>query len=165
MNAMSKARQGVTFKAGSFACAVLMCGFASMAQAMAGEDNLAIKDNLAIIVDRAEILRIPDRAAMVVIGNPLIADAALQPGGLLVLTGKGYGATNFIVLDAQGQTLLEHNLQVRAPDDNVVVYRGLARETYSCLPICQRRNTLGDAPEYFNATLDQSVNRSAQASK
>ena len=31
------------------------------------------------------------------IGNPLIADLSIQPGGLAVITGKGYGATNFIV--------------------------------------------------------------------
>ena len=27
------------------------------------------------------------------IGNPLIADATVQPGGIMVITGKGYGVT------------------------------------------------------------------------
>ena len=46
------------------------------------------------------------------IGNPLIADASLQPGGLVVLTGKGYGTTNFIALDRKGNALLEKTIQV-----------------------------------------------------
>ena len=39
-------------------------------------------------------MKLPDKVATIVIGNPLIADAALQAGGLLVITGKGYGTTN-----------------------------------------------------------------------
>ena len=36
-------------------------------------------------------MKLPTRVATIVIGNPLIADAALQAGGILVITGKGYG--------------------------------------------------------------------------
>ena len=39
-------------------------------------------------------MKLPDKVATIVIGNPLIADAALQAGGMLVITGKGYGSTN-----------------------------------------------------------------------
>ena len=48
-------------------------------------------------------MRLPERVATIVIGNPLIADATLQSGGILVLTGKGYGATNLLALDRVGQ--------------------------------------------------------------
>ena len=37
--------------------------------------------------------------------------------------------------------------------DLVVVYRGVDRESYSCAPECEPRITLGDTPNYFNATL------------
>jgi hypothetical protein len=37
----------------------------------------------------------------------------------------------------------------------VTVYRGIERESYSCLPICQRRVTLGDSDNYFNTTMSQ----------
>jgi hypothetical protein len=101
---------------------------------------------------------------MVVIGNPLIADVAVQPGGVAVVTGKGYGTTNLIVLDRAGVTLMEKNIVVQGPRDRVVtVYRGIDRETYSCTPKCERRITLGDAPAYFDATLGQAGNRSGQA--
>jgi hypothetical protein len=45
----------------------------------------------------------------------------------------------------------------------VVVYRGVNRESYSCAPDCQRRITLGDAPDYFAQTLAQTATRAAQA--
>ena len=44
-------------------------------------------------------MQLPERASTIVVGNPLIADLTIQPGGLAVITGKGYGATNFVVLD------------------------------------------------------------------
>ena len=56
-------------------------------------------DTLTINADQAEVMQLPDRVATIVIGNPLIADATLQSGGILVVTGKGYGATNLLALD------------------------------------------------------------------
>lgn len=122
------------------------------------------EDSLTIVVDEARLIRMPERAATVIVGNPLIADVSLQPGGLMVLTGKGFGRTNLIALDRSGNKLLEKNLLVKAPGDTVVVYRGVLRETYSCAPICEPRITLGDAPPFFDATLNQTVTRNTQAS-
>jgi len=122
-------------------------------------------DTVSINVDQAHILRLPGRVATIVIGNPLIADATLQSGGVLVVTGKGYGATNVLALDRAGRIVLNQTVQVLAPagDDLVTVYKGVERETYSCAPECERRITLGDSPTYFNATLTQSTTRNGQA--
>jgi Flp pilus assembly secretin CpaC len=100
-----------------------------------------------------------------VIGNPLIADATLQGGGVLVVTGKGYGSTNLVALDRAGRILLSHTVQVlgAGTDDMVAVFRGVERETYSCASDCERRITLGDSPAYFNANLSESGSRSGQA--
>jgi hypothetical protein len=88
----------------------------------------------------------------------------VQAGGLLVVTGKGYGTTNLIALDRTGAVLTERNIEVvGAQDTVVVVYRGVNRESYSCAPDCQRRITLGDAPDYFTQTLSQSATRASQA--
>lgn len=98
------------------------------------------------------------------VGNPLIADVSIQPGGLTVLTGKGNGATNLIVTDKKGVVLLEKNVEVTGSNDRtVVVYRGADRETYSCTPECSRRLTLGDVPEFFNKTMGEIVVRNNQA--
>lgn len=122
-------------------------------------------DTLTINIDQAQIMTLPDRVATIVIGNPLIADATLQNGGILVVTGKGFGETNLLALDRGGHVLLEKTIQVSGPGtkDLVVVYKGVERETYSCAPTCQRRITLGDSPAFFNATLGQSGARNGQA--
>lgn len=122
-------------------------------------------DTLAVNVDQAQVLKLPEGVATIVIGNPLIADAALQSGRILVITGKGYGATNLLALDRGGKVILEKTLQVRSVSGGglVVVYRGLERESYSCAPKCERRITLGDSPAYFNAVLGESGARNGQA--
>jgi len=100
-----------------------------------------------------------------VVGNPLIADVTLQPGGMIVVTGKGYGATNFIALDRGGEILVDRQIQVEGPSDRLVtVYRGVERESYSCMPLCQRRVTLGDSDNYFNNTMSQAGSLSSSAS-
>ncbi len=119
---------------------------------------------IVVFLDQARIMKLPERAATVVVGNPLIADLSVQPGGLAVVTGKGYGATNFIVMDRSGAVLMEKTVEVKGPNDNiVVVFRGVDRETYSCTPLCSRRITLGDVPDYFDKTLTQTTTRDAQA--
>jgi Flp pilus assembly secretin CpaC len=122
-------------------------------------------DTVRINVDQAQIITLPDRVATIVIGNPLIADATLQTGGVLVVTGKGYGSTNLLALDRAGRVLMTQIVEVRGAgtDDIVVVYKGVERESYSCAPNCERRITLGDSPAYFNATISQSGARNGQA--
>jgi Pilus formation protein N terminal region len=122
------------------------------------------EDTIYVFLDQARLMQLPDRAVNVVVGNPLIADLSVQPGGLAVITGKGYGITNFIVTDRKGVVLMEKAVEVSgSPDRTVVVYRGGDRETYSCTPMCSRRLTLGDAPDYFDKTLSQIVALSNQA--
>jgi hypothetical protein len=121
--------------------------------------------DITVILDQAKLVKLPDRVATVVIGNPLIADAAVQTGGQVVLTGKGYGRTNIIALDRGGAVLLEKIVEVQGPRTNVVtVYRGVTRETYSCTPSCDPRITPGDAAEFFGVTIGQTVTRSNTAS-
>lgn len=122
-------------------------------------------DTITINVDQAQIMQLPDKVATIVIGNPLIADATLQSGGVLIVTGKGYGATNLLALDRAGRVLLDRTVQVIGASGTglVTVYRGVDRESYSCAPDCERRITLGDAPGYFNATITESSTRNGQA--
>ncbi len=122
-------------------------------------------DTISVNVDQAKLLKLPTRVATIVVGNPLIADVTLQNGGILVVTGKGYGATNFIAMDRNGEILVDRMIQVEGPSDQLVtVYRGVERQTYSCMPICQRRATLGDDEKYFSSVLQQSSSLTNQAS-
>ena len=116
----------------------------------------AANDMISVNVDQAKLVKFPEKIATIVVGNPLIADVTLQPGGMVVVTGKGYGATNVIALDRSGAVLMDRIVQVEGPTDKVVtVYRGMQRESYSCTPECARRVTLGDAESYFKSTMEQ----------
>ena len=94
-------------------------------------------------------------------GSGSIDATTLQSGGVLILTGKGYGTTNLLALDRSGRIILDSNVQVQAAksSDLVVVYRGDKRQSYSCAPECAPRITLGDDLEYFDGAQGQSVRR------
>lgn len=123
-------------------------------------------DNVEVTLDQAQIMRLPTGVATIVIGNPLIADGALQAGNLLVVTGKGYGTTNLMALDRGGRVLMDKSITVSGPrnSDLVTVYKGVDRESWSCSPTCSPRvSTLGDAPTYFGAVLGATTQRSGAA--
>jgi hypothetical protein len=123
-----------------------------------------LDDAISVNVDQAKLFKLPNRVATIVVGNPLIADVTLQNGSIIVVTGKGYGATNFIAMDKSGEVLVDRTIQVEGPTDRLVtVYRGVERETYSCMPVCERRVTLGDEDKYFASALGQSGTLNSQA--
>ena len=135
---------------------LLICGLALL-------PNLVFAENVAVVLDQARLLKLPDRVATIVIGNPSIADGTLQTGGLLVITGKGYGTTNLMALDNRGTVLAEHNITVSAPTAGLTVYRGADRETLSCAPNCQRTVVPGDAAAVFDAAVGQNGTRNGLA--
>src|SRR4029079_6303847 len=78
---------------------------------------------VTISVDQAQLLNMPDRVATIIIGNPLIAYATVQGGGLLVITGKGCGMTNLLALDRSGRVLMSRLAEVRRPSNQHTVHR------------------------------------------
>jgi hypothetical protein len=121
-------------------------------------------ESVIVRLDSARVIKLPDRAATIVIGNPLIADLSMQPGGLAVITGKSFGATNFMVLDKSGAVLNEQTIDVQGPSDpTVVVYRGVDRQTYSCAEYCSPRLTLGDDQKFFTETMSEITARNTQS--
>ena len=110
-------------------------------------------------------MKLPDKVATIVIGNPLIADASLQTGGQMVITGKGYGMTNIIALDRAGHVLMDRSVEVQ----------GTASATWSssitassAKPTAARRSASGasrsaTATTYFDATIGQTDLRSDKA--
>jgi len=133
----------------SLAIGILLYPAVVIAEPMAG--------TIAVNVDQSKLLKLPGGGvATIVVGNPLIADVTLT-GGFIVVTGKGYGATNFIALDRSGAVVVDRLIQVEGPptEQLVTVYRGSERESWSCTPNCQKRVTLGDGEQYFKSAMDQ----------
>lgn len=107
-------------------------------------------DTLDVRIDEALLIRLDRDAAQVIVGNPSIADVAVQGARLLVVTGKSYGSTNVIALDGEGHEILSARLGV-APNDTrlVTVYRGTLRQSLHCTPDCQRLLAIGDDKTQF----------------
>ena len=142
----------------------LPCWLAMALFLTAAASSVRADEQIVVHLDEAMVVKLPDRATTVVIGNPLIADLSVQPGGLAVITGKSYGATNFLIMDKSGAVLTEHTVEVQGPTDKiVVVYRGIKRSSYSCTPECAARVTLGDDTQFFSDTLAQMTARNAQS--
>ena len=59
--------------------------------------------------------------------------------GKAVVSGRGYGVTNLVVIDQLGRTVLERQVVVAAPSQGrVSVIRGPRVEEYACAGGCER---------------------------
>jgi Flp pilus assembly secretin CpaC len=107
---------------------------------------------ITVNVNMARVLRISAPAATVIVGNPGVADVTIQDPQTLILTGKSYGQTNLIILDAAGDPVADTLIEVaQLTAGSVTVYQGQARTSLACAPICQPTITLGD-DDSFSAT-------------
>lgn len=113
-------------------------------------------DGLTVPIDQARILRIPRQAGSVIIGNPSIADITIHDARTLVLTGRSYGLTNLVVLDTNGEVVLDDSVMVSSVEDHSVrVFRQADRTTYSCSPVCEPKVTIGDDMISFSKAVTQ----------
>ncbi|GLQ17448.1 pilus assembly protein N-terminal domain-containing protein [Maritalea porphyrae] len=109
------------------------------------------QNEISVMMNMARILRLPSAASTVVIGNPVIADATIQDPQTLVLTGKGYGSTNLIALDAVGNPIADLIINVGADSSSLVtVFMGSAKTSVSCAPNCQPMALGGDHPDFVS---------------
>lgn len=118
--------------------------------------------DLVVRYDQSQLLRLPRAATEVIIGNPSIADVAIQGGNLLVVTGKTFGVTNIIALDAQRNIIQDQRVVVEHDDQQtVVLYKGTARHSYTCTPNCSPTITIGDGSEYFDGISKAAQSKSS----
>ena len=75
--------------------------------------------DLIVNYDQAQLLRLPRPVAEVVIGNPSVADVSVQGGNLLVVTGKTFGVTNVIALDAERNIIQDQRVVVERDENSV----------------------------------------------
>ncbi len=104
---------------------------------------------VSVQVNMARILRIDAPASTVIIGNPGVADITIQDPQTLVLTGKSYGQTNLIILDASGNPIADTLIRVTQDlTDIVTMYVGDQRQSFNCEPVCQSVIMMGDDPGF-----------------
>lgn len=120
----------------------------------------AANETIVVALDRATILQLPQNAVTIIIGNPSVADVTMiKKSNQMVLTGKGFGQTNLIALDSTGKSVGESNIRVVENKTNIVVQRGMERESWDCSPRCNPTVSLGDAPRFMTETIGQAQAR------
>jgi len=111
----------------------------------------AIAGDLTVRYDQSQLLRLPRPASEIIVGNPSIADVALQDGNLVVVTGKTFGITNIIALDADHNIIQDQRVMVERDDRKIVnLHKGTLRYTYACTPNCEPTLTIGDEKGFFD---------------
>jgi len=93
---------------------------------------------IEVQMNQAKIVRLTKSADTIIVGNPAIADASVQDASTIVLTGKGFGVTNLVVLDIDGNPIVDEQITVvRQTASSVRIYRRADIQTLSCTPYCE----------------------------
>ncbi|RWC48513.1 MAG: hypothetical protein EOS55_12040 [Mesorhizobium sp.] len=115
----------------SILIAALLAATTFAAPAMAGA-------GIEVTMNQAKIVKLSRPADTIVVGNPAIADASVQDASTIVLTGKGFGVTNLVVLDTDGSPIVDEQVTVvRQAASSVRIYRRAEIQTMSCTPYCE----------------------------
>ncbi|WMT87422.1 pilus assembly protein N-terminal domain-containing protein [Pelagibacterium sp. 26DY04] len=113
---------------------------------------------VTVNANMARILRINAPAATVIIGNPAVADVTIQDPQTLILTGRSYGRTNMIILDANGDPIADTVVEVaQLKSDTVTIFSGAQRTSVACAPNCQPVIMLGDDTSYTSNVIASST--------
>jgi Flp pilus assembly secretin CpaC len=128
--------------------------------ALAAAPARAADDDIIVKYDQSQLLRLKRPAAEIIVGNPSIADVSVQSGNLLVITGKSFGVTNIITLDAERNVIQDQRVLVKRDEGKVVnLLRGTDRNSYNCTPQCNPSITIGDEAKFFDAIRSASQNK------
>ena len=96
------------------------------------------ESGIAVTMNQAKIVKLSRAADTIIVGNPEIADASVQDASTVVLTGKGFGVTNLVVLDEAGAPIIDEQVIVsRSTAETLRIYRRASVQTLSCTPYCE----------------------------
>lgn len=128
-----------------FAALVLVAG-----SVVAGGDAQAQSAPISVPVDGVQRIALRGAAASVIVANPQIADVTVAEANTLFITGKGFGVTEVVAVDAIGRTLFQNRVLVTGGETGSVrLWRGAqATEMVcasSCAPSLRRVAPAGDA--------------------
>lgn len=119
--------------------ALLVLGAAVQAQAQSRPLNVEI--------DHATRVQLRAPAGSVIVANPKIADVTVVDANTLFITGKGYGVTEVIAVDALGRSLYHSQVVVSAGSTGSVrVWRGPQATEMACGSSCSPSVRAATAP-------------------
>jgi len=105
------------------------------------QPSLAQDEILRVSMNHARVLRLDRAVSKVIVGNSKVADATVADATTIVLTGRSFGTTNLVLLDADGNPILDERILVSIDEGNTVrVFRQTERTVLSCTPNCEQHS-------------------------
>jgi len=96
---------------------------------------------LRVSMNHARVLRLDRPVSKVIVGNSKVADATVADATTIVLTGRSFGTTNLVLLDAEGNPIVDERILVSIDEGNTVrVFRQTERTVLSCTPNCEQHS-------------------------
>lgn len=93
---------------------------------------------LQVFMDHARVLKLDRPVSKVIIGNSDVADATVADAKTIVLTGRNFGTTNIVILDLDGNAIIDERILVSIDEGNTVrMFRRTERSVLSCTPNCE----------------------------
>jgi Flp pilus assembly secretin CpaC len=111
----------------------ILCSTAYTATAQAS-------DLLRVFTNHARILKFETPISSVIVGNSDVADVTVSDPQTVILTGKSYGSTNLVILDGDGNAIVDKRIVVSVDEENTVrIFRQVERSVLACSPICEEQ--------------------------
>lgn len=114
--------------------AALFCAAAVAAPAAVAAQSAPLN----VEIDQATRVPLRAPAGSVIVGNPQIADVTVVDSNTLYITGKGYGVTEVVAVDAIGRTVFQRQIIVSdgAGAGRVRMWRGAQSTEMACGSSC-----------------------------
>jgi Flp pilus assembly secretin CpaC len=130
-----------TFKRLAVGCASALLALAAVNAAHAQARPLNVE------IDHATRVQLRAPAGSVIVANPKIADVTVVDANTLFITGKGYGVTEIVAVDALGRPLFQSQVVVSAGSaGSVRVWRGTQATEMACGSSCSPSVRAAPAP-------------------
>ncbi len=96
---------------------------------------------LRVFMNHARILKFEQPVSSVIVGNSEVADITVSDPTTVVLTGKSYGSTNLVILNDEGEAVVDKRIVVSVDEEySVRIFRQIDRTVLSCAPICEEQS-------------------------
>ncbi|URK86470.1 pilus assembly protein N-terminal domain-containing protein [Rhizobium sp. RCAM05350] len=103
---------------------------------------VAADEMLNVFMNQARVLKLDRPISKVIIGNSDVVDATVADAKTIVLTGRSFGTTNLVIIDADGNAIVDERILVSIDEGNTVrVFRQTVRSVLSCTPNCEEHAT------------------------
>lgn len=126
----------------TFTMSAAKLALATLVMLPVAANALAEEQFLRVHMDHARVLRLDRPVSKVIIGNAEVADATVADAQTIVLTGRSFGTTNLVLLDADGNAIVDERILVSIDEGSTVrVFRQTDRSVLSCTPNCEEHVT------------------------